>query len=388
MFKKDFWVTFAFAFLLAWLLQVTFFAQPPAAAPISGTGNLLTVTSHKSTYTVGDEVIITIKANTGSLMKPLVTTCPESPFEVRKDGEIITAKTTYACAPSSMIPTPDTPLVFSYRNWNAQLFSTPGKYTITIPYEGGTYVTDFNIEAEGWFAAAWNTVFTRPIYNALVGLTLLLGNNLGWGIIALTLIIRLLLLIPSQQAMESQRRMQKIQPRLQEFQKLYKNDQQRLSTETMKLMKENKVNPLGSCLPLLLQIPVLLAVFLSIQNGLNVSFTHHLYEPLRATNIEAIQYVFLGFLDLSKPEVWVLPWLLGAIQFLQLKMSFAKLPKQAKAQAGVPDMSSMNKVFTYMIPGIIAISALTLPAGVGLYWLISTIFGIGQQYFVNKEKLV
>lgn len=387
MFKKDFWVTFAFAFLLAWLLQVTFFQQPAAPIVQSGTGQLLTVHSLKPTYTVGDEVILTIKANTGSLMTPLTTSCPEEPFTVLREGKPITASTTYACQPSSMTPTMETPLTFSYRNWNAQLFGTPGAYRVEIPYEGGVYTADFRVEAEGWFAAAWNTVFTRPIYNALVGLTLVLGNNLGWGIIALTIIIRLLLLIPSQQAMESQRRMQKIQPRLAEFQKLYKNDQQRLSTETMKLMREHKVNPLGSCLPLLLQIPVLLAVFLSIQNGLNVSFTHHLYEPLRATNIESIEYLFLGFLDLSKPELWVLPWLLGAIQYLQLKMSFAKITP-TKAAPGVPDMSSMNKMFTYMIPAVIALSALTLPAGVGLYWLISTIFGIVQQYFVNKEKVL
>lgn len=389
MFKKDFWITFVFAFLLAWWLQITFF-QPPKQPPVvTGSGDLLQVVSLKPAYTVGEEVQLTIKANTGNLMTALSTTCPDEPFDVYRNGTQITAKTPYKCEPSEMKPTMETPLHFNYRNWNNQLFAEPGKYSVKVPYEGGTYTTDFEVTQEGWFGAIWSTIFTRPIYNLLVALTLGLGNDLGWGIIALTLIMRLLLLVPSQQAMESQKRMQRIQPRLQELQVTHKGDQQKLSMETMKLMKENKVNPLGSCLPLLLQIPILLALFLVIQNGLNVSFTHHLYEPLRSTNIESINYIFLGFLDLSKPEVWVLPWLLGVIQFLQLRMSFAKLPKpQKKAAAGMPDMSAMNNIFQYMIPVVIAFSALTLPAGVGLYWLISTIFGIAQQYVVNKEKTV
>lgn len=390
MFKKDFWITFAFAFLLAWWLQVTFFA-PPAQPPVdTGTGNLLTIQPSKTAYTVGDEVILRIEANTGNLMEPLLTTCPDEPFEVLKNGTQITANTPYNCTVTEQVPSPEQPIQLSYRGWNAQLFSEPAQYTIRVPYQNGVYETHFEVVSEGWFGWLWNTLFTRPIYNMLVWLTVLFNHDLGWAIIALTILIRLLLLIPSQQAMESQKRMQRIQPKLQEIQTKYKSDQQRMSMETMKLMKEAKVNPLGSCLPLLLQLPILLALFLVIQNGLNVSFTHHLYEPLRDVNIEAINYLFLGFLDLSKPEVWVLPWALGIIQFFQLRMSFAKLPQQAKGTSanGMPDMSSMNKVFQFMIPGIIAISALTLPAGVGLYWLVSTLFGIGQQYVVNKEKNV
>lgn len=390
MFKKDFWITFAFAFLLAWWLQVTFFHAPQQAPAVTGSGNLLQLSTSKTSYAVGDEVILTVKANTGTLMTPLTASCPEEPFDVYKDGKQITAKTPYKCEVTTEVPKMDTPLRLSYRNWNNQLFAEPGKYSIKIPYEGGLYTTDFEITPEGWFGALWGTLFTRPIYNLLVGLTVVLGGDLGWAIILLTLMMRLLLLIPSQQAMESQKRMQRIQPKLQELQATLKNDQQKLSMETMKLMRENKVNPLGSCLPLLLQIPILLSVFTSIQNGLNVSFTHNLYEPLRNTNIEAINYHFLGFLDLSRPEVWVLPWLLAAIQFVQLRMTMAKAQSNAKVvnTNGMPDMNAMNKMFMYMIPVIIAVSALTLPAGVSLYWLISTLFGIAQQYVVNREKTV
>ena len=88
------------------------------------------------------------------------------------------------------------------------------------------------------------------------------GHNLGWAIILLTLIIKLILLAPNQKALKAQKQMQKIQPQLDALKKKYANDQQKLAAETMEIWKKYKINPMSSCLPMLIQFPILIALFI------------------------------------------------------------------------------------------------------------------------------
>lgn len=395
MFKKDFLVTFALAFGLA--LLINYFLFPHAAvAPVEtvSSGKLLTVETTKKEYGYGESIELKIKTGSGGQLVTLPSECPNEPFDVYKNGKQITSTTTYTCEkkPYSINATG---ISVSYAPWYKELFKDAGNYIIKVTLAGEVYEAPFVIQNEGFFGSIWNTLFNRPLYNLLILFTTWAQNDLGWGIVLLTLLIKLILLIPTQKMLESQKEMQKIQPKLKEIQEKYKNDQQRVGQETMALMKEHKVNPFGSCLPLLIQLPILIALYFAVQHGLNLSSTIFLYEPLKQVNIETLNPIFLGFVNLAHAGNIVLAVLVGILQFIQMKISFAatkKVTPPSKAvvkesgEPAAPDMSQMNTYMTYVFPVMIFFVCISAPSAIGLYFIVSTIFAIIQQYFVNKEK--
>lgn len=393
MFKKDFWITFVCAVLITLWVQMTFFSAPkqPPVATATSSGVVLEPT--KKEFGLGESVMLKAHILSGTTLTSLDLECPGEPFKVTKDDKTLTATTKSSCEGRQTLALSETPKIIDFDLWTRDLFKEPGSYKVSLSQGGYEATANVEIKGDNFLSNIWNTVLTHPIYNLLIFLTTVLGNDMGWAIIALTILVRLLLLIPNQKALESQKAMQKVQPKIKEVQEKYKGDQQRISLETMQLMKEHKVNPVGSCLPMLFQIPILLALFLVIQQGRSLAYGVHLYDPLQYVNILDINHIFLGFLDLSKPEIFVLPLLLAALQFFQLRMSFAKMNKNADKTKPVakndnmPDLSQINKIMMYVLPVMIALAAFSLPAGVGLYWLVSTLFSIGQQYVVNKEKL-
>jgi YidC/Oxa1 family membrane protein insertase len=212
------------------------------------------------------------------------------------------------------------------------------------------------------------------------------GNDLGLAILILTLILRTILLIPSQKAMRSQKKLQEVNPRIEKLKEKYKGDQQKIAAETMAIWKESKVNPLSSCMPILLQLPILIAVYQTVRNGLNPDNTYMLYTTYSNFSLKDINVNFLGILDLTKVNVYVLPLIIGGLQFAQMKLSMAKTKKKTADNAPKNEMAMANNMMIYMMPVMIALFTASVPAGVALYWGISTLFGIGQQLVVNKEK--
>lgn len=213
-------------------------------------------------------------------------------------------------------------------------------------------------------------------------------HDLGFAIILLTLLIRLVLLVPSQRAIVSQRKMQELQPKLDAVKKKYEGNQERIAQETMLLWKENKVNPLGSCLPIVIQFPILIALYYVIMNGLNPNNAYLLYAPLKNFDLSVIHANFLGILDLTRANTLVLPLIVGALQFFQLKLATMKKKKPQEQDQKAPlkgsEMETVNKSMTYIMPVMIALFTLSVPAGVGLYWGISTLFAVGQQLVANR----
>lgn len=173
-----------------------------------------------------------------------------------------------------------------------------------------------------------------------------------------------------------------IQPKLNELKKKYGDDKQRFAQETINIYKEHKVNPFGSCLPLLLQIPILIGLFNVIQSGLDPNNSYLLYDGLKNFDISQVQTVFLGILDLTKVNFWVLPVIVGVLQYLQMKLSFARKQPQPTDKS---EMEVANKTMTYIMPVMIAFFTASVPSGVGLYWAFSTIYGIVQQMVINKQ---
>lgn len=281
---------------------------------------------------------------------------------------------------------------YSFLRWNYKLFGELGRYKITLNLDREYTSPEFIIKERGLFKRAWHFFFYKPIYNSLVFLTdINPSHSLGVAIILLTLVIRLILLVPSGRALRAQKRMQEIQPKIQEIQKKYKGNQERIAMETMALWKSAKVNPLGSCLPMLIQFPILIGLYFAVREVAFGGNSFMLYGNLQDFDFDSIHTVFLGVLELADRNKIALPLVVGFLQFIQMKLTFSlrgmkKQPKKEKKPDGMPDMQAMNKSMTYVMPLMIAFFTATLPAGVGLYWGTSTIFGIGQTYMINREK--
>ncbi len=322
--------------------------------------------------------------------------CPGEPFDVYKyeNGEWVqvSADPELNCERSQDLVIPageQTSIV--YENWNHALFSDLGRFRIEfkteIDGEEKTFTTqEFRVEAEGVLKKLMIGLFYRPIYNALIFIIAVIpGHSLGWGIILLTLLIRTLLLIPSQKAMRSQKKLQEIQPRIEKIKEKYKGDQQKVAMETMAIWKEANISPVSGCLPMLMQFPFLIALFYVVRGGLNPDSTHLLYTTYENFALTNIDVNFLGLLDLTQPNIYVLPIIIGGLQFTQMQLALARKGKKKGKKKGKGDeMAMATNMMSYVMPILIAVFTASLPAGVGIYWGTSTLYGIVQQLIVNK----
>jgi YidC/Oxa1 family membrane protein insertase len=266
------------------------------------------------------------------------------------------------------------------------------KYQFKINLSEKTYLYDFEVVPPGFFKRMWNTFIYQPIYNLLILIISILPNySLAWGIIILTLLVRLILLAPNHKALKSQKHLQEIQPKLEEVKKKYKGNDAKIAEETMKIWKKEKVNPLGSCLPILLQFPILIAVFLVLRNGVANQSELLIYDMFKDFDFAKVSMEFFT-LNLRENGTWYLGILIAGFQFLQMKLSFNKnLPKKENSKENdfmALQMKMMNNMFTYFMPLLIGFFTLSVPAGVGLYWGVSTAFGVIQQYLLQRKSKV
>lgn len=231
--------------------------------------------------------------------------------------------------------------------------------------------------------ALFNAIIYQPIFNLFVGLYALIPD-VGAVILLVTLIIKIVLYPLTKKSIQAQKELTELQPKLEALKQKHKGDQQALAQETMKLYKEHKVNPFGSCLPILIQLPIFLALYWVFQAGLTSNDFSQLYGFI--PNPGSINTTTLGFLDLSKPNV-LLAILAGLAQYWQAKMMIAKRPpKAAGAGAKDEDMAAMmNKQMLYFMPILTVFIGMSFPGGLALYWLFSTVFTIAQQYLIFKD---
>ncbi len=223
----------------------------------------------------------------------------------------------------------------------------------------------------------------QPIFNAFVGLYNLIPD-VGIVILILTVVIKLLLHPLTSKSIKAQKSLMDLQPKMNDLKEKYKDDQQKLAEETMKLYRENKVNPLGSCLPLLIQLPIFLALYWVLRNGLGSDDFHLLYSFIPSPGY--LDPISLGIIDLSKVSI-VLAVMAGAAQFWQAKTISRRRPPK-NAGKGAKDenmMAMMNKQMLYVMPFLTVFISLQLPAGVALYWFLSTVFTAIHQMIVFKD---
>ena len=198
--------------------------------------------------------------------------------------------------------------------------------------------------------------YIRQFLTFLLNTTDKYVGNFGVSIIIVTILIKIMLLPLTLKQDKSMKEMKKLQPELEKIKEKYAHDKQMLNIKTMELYKEHKVNPLGGCLPLLLQLPILFALFGVLRNGIIPKDSSFLW------------------LKLSVPDqFYILPVLNGAVSFLQQKLM------------GSADSNPQMKNMMYVFPIMMIMFSLKMPSGLQLYWLTSSILAVVQQYFIMKK---
>src|SRR3990167_4543971 len=234
----------------------------------------------------------------------------------------------------------------------------------------------------------FHNVLSVPIFNLLVFLyNFLPGADIGFAIIALTVIIKLILWPFMSQSLKSQKAMQELQPKIEELKATHANDKEALAKAMMELYQKEKVNPLASCLPLLIQLPILIALYSVLGAGLRAESLVDLYPFV--SNPGQINPFFLGRINLEQSHL-VMAVIAGIFQFIQTKMLMAKRPpKIVQKKEGAKDedmLAMMNKNMLYLMPVMTVVIGASLPGGLVLYWIVINILSIIQQFFVFKGK--
>lgn len=230
----------------------------------------------------------------------------------------------------------------------------------------------------------FNEVFYRPLFNALVLLYQTAAfYDLGVAIIILTVVLRLALWPLASRALRSQKELMALQPEIKKIQEQYKSNKDEQMKRVMALYKEKKVNPFSGFVPILIQLPVLFALYQVFFAGFKEESLNALYGFI--PNPGAMQHFFVGVIDLAATSNIVLAVMAGALQFYQSRMM---LVDQRKRQKGAPQndfAAHMSKQMVYVMPAVIAFTAYIFPAGIALYLAVTTAFSIIQQMHVFKS---
>jgi len=212
--------------------------------------------------------------------------------------------------------------------------------------------TTLNINREGF----WGGYFVGPLSDALDWLAAALFNEYGLAILVITIIVRLVILPLTLKQYKSSKQMQAIQPQLKEIREKYATDPKKQQEETMKLFQQHGVNPLSGCFPLLIQMPVLIALYQSILGNPHIR-----------------EHDFL-WVQLGSPDQWfILPILAAVTTFLQQKMMQAQMPQNMQ-------------MLLFIFPILILVMSWQFPSALVLYWVYSNLFTIVQSYFIYKPS--
>lgn len=229
----------------------------------------------------------------------------------------------------------------------------------------------------------FNTILIHPLLNLLVYAYHYIPD-IGVVIILITVLVRLILLPSFHKSMKHQRALQALGPKMQEIKEKYKDDQQRQATAMMELYKVHKVNPLSSCLPIIIQLPILISLYRVFIQSLNGQALQGLYKFVPYP--EHINSMFLGFVDLAAKNNYWMAGIAAILQFVQTK-SFQKSSAQtANANAGDPTTKFMSNYLLYFLPAMTFFIGVKFPAGMSLYWITTTLFAIAQQYYILRKE--
>lgn len=232
-------------------------------------------------------------------------------------------------------------------------------------------------------ASLFNTIFYQPLLNILIFLWHYVAfKDLGIAIILLTIIIRLILFPIFQKSVRHQTLMQRLSPEVKKIQENHKGNKEKQAQALMELYRQHKVNPLGGFLLLLIQLPIMIAIYRVILKGFSPEVFINLYSFI--PHPQVFSQSFLGLIDLGKKSIFIAV-IAAAAQFFQGKLSLVKTPKEEPGQKGAAMAQMVSKQMVFIGPLFTVFIIGSLPSAIGLYWLTSTLFGIVQQVLINKK---
>lgn len=234
-------------------------------------------------------------------------------------------------------------------------------------------------------ANIWQTVFYEPLYNALVFLIdLIPGGSIALAVILLTIVVKFILFPLAQKSILSQARLKALEPEIERLKKEYPSKEEQ-AKKTFELYKKYKINPFSSCLLLIIQLPIILALYQVFIRGLkSETLGTHLYTFIQAPT--ALNFHFLGISNISEKSI-VLAVLAGISQFFQMKFS-VPAPTITAGDTSMKSQiaKSMHFNMRYILPVFIVFIAYQVSGAVALYWVTSNLFMIGQELAVRRKK--
>lgn len=232
----------------------------------------------------------------------------------------------------------------------------------------------------------FNEVLYRPLLNMLVVLYDFVISDLGIAIILLTLLIRLVLLPLFYKSTKDQTIIQKyVVPKIKEIQKLHKDDKEKQVQEMMAVYKEHNVSPFSGFLLILIQLPVLFALYRVFLRDFGADISQQLYSFVPVP--ETIHTLFLGVIELSEKYIWLV--LIAAVfQYLQSRLLFTINKKRTSGDTADTKTATMERMTRSMIwlgPILTLVILSQLPSAVALYWMTTSVFSVVQQLVINKR---
>lgn len=426
-FLKNFLLWFAIFYMTFSLLQQWFGEDEKKETIVENTPmTAITVEPESKKYSIGSLVTFKIE-NTGTETVSFTTNCgktgvaPTAEIYRLVNGKRLLVEDFAACEANhikdfTLASQKGIRLTFPYQN--SEAFGEEGIYFLRLlmESESGENIdlesAQIQLKPSMWIKRIFQTVISKPLFNLLVFFTQTVpGKSFGLSIVLVTILVRLLLFIPNQKSLQSQRKLQKLQPQMQALRKKYAKNQQMMAMKTMELYRTAKVNPMSSCLPMLLQLPILLGVYYIVQDGLSPHLTFLLYPFQQLADLAGVNSMFLGY-NLQLTPVGAIDWtvldtrwlyllipaVVAVTQWFAIRMSLArtnsnkpdqpknKKKKKKKEEEPTNDMAAqmqqMTGMMQWLMPGMIGFFTATFPAAVGLYWFTSTLFGIFQQKYV------
>lgn len=241
------------------------------------------------------------------------------------------------------------------------------------------------------FSYIWHTFFFDPVYNILVFfIDVIPGGDVGLAIIATVIVVKLILFPISIKAVQTQKVMKEIQPKIKDLKEQYKDDREKQAKAMMDVYKEHNLNPFSSILIILLQIPIIIALYYSVYSGGGIALpainTEILYSFVMAP--VNISMNFIGLVDITGRSI-LLAIAAGATQYIHVNFI---MPQPTKPKAGekvdmqTEIMNNMQTQMKYVMPVMIAGIAYFISAAIAIYFIVSNLFSICQELYVKKHR--
>ncbi len=238
-------------------------------------------------------------------------------------------------------------------------------------------------------AYLFNLIFFQPLYNALVLLAALLpGHSIGLAIVLLTVVVKLALLPLQWRMMQTQAKMKALEPTIKEIKQKHAKDKAEQARQIMNLHREHKINPLGGFLMMLIQLPIIIALYLVFQAGFNFDPTQ-LYSFVIPPPLVSVK--LFGWFDLTAKS-YLLAILAGLAQMIQAQLTIQPPARPAVQLGQTPTFQddlarSMNIQIRYVLPIMIVFFAINLPSAIAIYWITSSLFTVVAELYFRRFKI-